>query len=210
MNVLELFSGSGKMSSSFKMRGHKVVSIDIRKRKNTCEPDIWGDIGEISRSFIASHFNGPINFIWCGLPCDIWSYASGGFHLDKEFNPKTEKAKKHLDLLGKCQALISELNPNFFAIENPRGKLRHYTPFIEWLKSKQGFTYCLTMSSYGFPTTKPTNIFTNCPDLKFKELDAFGRGAKCNQVFANLTKVQRQSYPINFCNDVVKLVESKF
>ncbi len=210
MNVLELFSGSGKMSRAFKEKGHNVIAVDIRKRKGTCEPDIKADIMELTSSFIKSHFNGLINFIWCGLPCDIWSYASGGYHLDKDFNPKTEKAKNHLALFFKTTQLINELNPDFFVIENPRGSLRYYPPFVQWLKSNQAFEYTLTMSSYGFPTTKPTNVFTNCSSIKFKELDSFGRGAKCNRPFDNLTKVQRQSYPIEFCQEIVKLVESNY
>lgn len=208
LNGIELFAGSGKLSSSFKSRGHNFISVDIRKRKNKCMPDIRADIMELSIQDLYNVLGSQkVDIVFCGLPCDIWSYASGGKHLDKNYQALTEKAKKHLALYEKTIQIINELKPKYFFIENPRGKLRGYPPFIQWLSENNGITKTLTMSSYGFPTTKPTNIFTNCCTLFFKELDKFGRGAKCNQAFDNLTKCQRQSYPVLFCEEIVNFVE---
>lgn len=47
MNILELFSGFGTISKEFKERGHKVFSIDIRKRKGVCEPDLRKNIIQV-------------------------------------------------------------------------------------------------------------------------------------------------------------------
>lgn len=44
MNIIELFSGSGAISNEFKKTGHNVFSIDIRKRKGICEPDLKKNI----------------------------------------------------------------------------------------------------------------------------------------------------------------------
>ena len=203
----ELFAGSCSLSNALKSKGVQCTSIDIRKRKGICEPDLRLDISNVSSSLLIVHYPfHKVNFMWLGLPCDIWSYASGGFHLDKDYNPKTQKAVEHIQLLNKCQKLIDEINPDIFFIENPRGKLRHYPPFVEWLKNNQAFELQLTLSSYGFPTTKPTSIFTNATDLKFKELDSFGRGAKCNQAFNNLTTCQRQKYPGQFVDFIADFI----
>lgn len=203
----ELFAGSCSLSNALKSKGVQCTSIDIRKRKGVCEPDLRLDIQKVSSSLLMGIYpNLKVNFMWLGLPCDIWSYASGGFHLDAEFKPKTQKAFEHIQLLNKCQALINEINPVIFFIENPRGKLRHYPPFIEWLKNNQAFELQLTMSSYGFPTTKPTSIFTNASGLKFKELDSFGRGAKCLSKFENLTTCQRQKYPVQFVDFITDFI----
>lgn len=211
LNGIELFCGSGKLSSSFNEKGHNFKTVDIRKRKGKCMPDLKADILKISSQSLNELINfQKLDILWVGLPCDIWSYASGGFHLNKNYQALTNKAVCHIKILEKCQALIKELNPTYWFIENPRGKLRNYPPFVEWLKNKQALTYQLTLSSYGFPTTKPTNIFSNCCTLFFKELDSFGRGAKCTQDFSNLTKCQRQSYPIEFCKEIVHLCENLY
>lgn len=203
----ELFAGSCSLSNALKSKGVNCTSIDIRKRKGICEPDLCLDISKVSSSLLMENYpDHKVNFIWLGLPCDIWSYASGGFHLDSKFKPKTQKAVEHIELLKKCQDLINEINPDIFFIENPRGKLRHYPPFVEWLKSNQAFELQLTMSSYGFPTTKPTNIFTNATGLKFKQLDSFGRGAKCLSKFDNLTTCQRQKYPVQFVDFIADFI----
>lgn len=203
----ELFAGSCSLSNTLKSKGAQCISVDIRKRKGICEPDLRLDISEVSSSFLIEKYPvHKINFMWLGLPCDIWSYASGGFHLDADFKPKTQKAIEHIQLLKKCLVLIEEINPDIFFIENPRGKLRHYPPFVEWLKNNKAFELQLTMSSYGFPTTKPTSIFTNANGLKFKELDSFGRGAKCISLFDNLTKCQRQKYPVQLVDFIADFI----
>lgn len=209
INGIELFSGSGNLSSSFKSNGHNFISLDIRKRKGICMPDIHKNILDISSLELTRSLGSEkVDVLFIGLPCDIWSYASGGFHLDKDFNPLTEKCSIHLEIFNKCLALIWEISPALYFIENPRGKLRHYPPFLEFLNNTQGLCHTLTMSSYGFSTTKPTNVFTNAKGLVFKELDSFGRGAKCTSSFDNLTKSQRQKYPELFCQVIVNFCES--
>ena len=192
--AIELFCGSGSFSKVARSYGYETISVDNRRRKGICEPTIKTDVLKVCCSFFKSM---RPKIMWIGLPCDIWSNASGGFHLDKDYNPKTEKAKKHLDLFDKTTKLITETNPDFFFIENPRGKLNKYPGLKEFLLRTDSVIKECTLSSYGFPTTKPTIIVTNFKNLKLKELDSFGRGAK-NKVpgaFNNMTKSQRQKTP---------------
>jgi hypothetical protein len=205
---IELFCGSGgftKISRSFKI---ECLSVDIRRRKNTCEPSLKMDLLKVRSSF----FKEMNPFImWVGLPCDIWSNASGGFHLNKYFEPKTEKAQIHLNLFNKTIQIIKDSKPKYWFIENPRGKLKNYPDLIEFLKNNSGHCFECTLSSYGFETTKPTNIFTNYADLKLKELDSFGRGAK-NKVpgtFDNMTKTQRQKTPELLYKNIIEQILNK-
>ena len=50
----------------------------------------------------------------------------------------------------------------------------------------------LTYSSYGFPTTKPINLFTNALDFKTKQLDSFGEGAKNKKSKGSLGQSNKQ------------------
>lgn len=200
--AIDVFCGSGYFSKVARSYGYEIISIDNRRRKGVCEPTLKLDISKVPSSFF-QNLNPSV--MWFGLPCDIWSNASGGFHLDKDFNPKTEKAKNHLELLDKVFEIIKVSSPGYFFIENPRAKLKYYPGLLQFLKDTDSVIRECTLSSYGFPTTKPTIIITNFKGLKLKELDPFGRGAK-NKVpgiFNNLTKVQRQSTPVLLIKDIL-------
>jgi site-specific DNA-cytosine methylase len=207
---VEIFCGAGKISAALNQNGFISKKIDIRKRKGVCVPDLRIDVLKLTAAQILELCETPqLFFMWLSPPCDIWSYASGGYHLTKNFEPKTEKAKEHIKILNKSLALIEELKPTYWFIENPRGNLRYYPKMINFLVRNGGMTKELTLSSYGFPTTKPTNIFTNGHDLTFKRLESFGRGAKCNQLFDNLTKTQRQSIPAELAETIANYLQSK-
>ena len=191
---IELYCGSGGFTKVSRTLGIECLSFDSRRRAGTCEPSIRADINSIDLNFFA---NFKVYALWAGLPCDIWSNASGGFHLDKDFNPKTEKAKIHLDLYFKTIEIIKISNPDFFFIENPRGKLRTFPPLLEMVENNELFIHETSLDEYGFQTIKPTNIFTNFKDLKLKPVSRFGRGNKNNLPgsFNNMTKSQRQKTP---------------
>lgn len=204
--VIDVFCGSGSFSKVASSLGYETISLDNRRRKGVCEPTIKTDILKVRSSFFKSL---KPKIMWFGLPCDIWSNASGGFHLTKDFKPKTEKAKVHLEIFKKTTQIIIKTNPDFFFIENPRGKLKNYPGLKEFLLRTNSVIKECTLSSYGFPTTKPTIIITNFKGLKLKELDSFGRGAK-NKVpgtFDNFTKTQRQKTPKKLIKDILTQIE---
>ena len=207
LNVVELFCGSGTFSNVFKSAGHNTFKIDIRKRKGVCEPDLRKDV------LVLDTFEIPfdhVDVVWASPPCDVWSYAGGSFHWNSDGTPKTEKCRTHIGIMKKCLAVIEELSPGYFFIENPRGRLRHDKCMVDFLNKNDAVTKTLTLSSYGFQTTKPTNVFTNAIDWIPKELDKFGRGAKVPGTFDNLTKCQRQKTPRPLAEEILDFVERKF
>lgn len=199
LNVVELFSGSGVLSDEFKKAGHNTFTVDIRKRKGICMPDLRKNILQLKRSDIPFD---KIDVLWLSPPCDVWSYAAGSFHWHKEGTPKTEKCKTHINILLKSLTLIEEFCPGYFFIENPRGRLRKYPALTKFLENYPGVCRELTYSSYGFPTIKPTNIFTNALNYVPRTLDAYGRGAKNKAIFDNLTKCQRQKVPGTLAKEI--------
>ncbi|HEA46686.1 MAG TPA: DNA cytosine methyltransferase [Candidatus Pacearchaeota archaeon] len=191
-NFVELFCGFGVVTDYFKQAGFNTWKTDIRKRKGICEPDLRKNILELKIFEIPFK---KIHVLWASLPCDVWSYASGDFHWNKDGYPKTQKCIDHIEILKKSLAIIDELNPDIFFIENPRGRLRNFQPFVKWLEKHHGVIKTLTYSSYGFPATKPTNIFTNAKEISFRELDSFGRGAKLKFKLNNISVCQKQKVP---------------
>lgn len=206
MNVVELFSGSGTFTDIFKSAGHNTFSIDLRKRKGVCEPDLRKDIMQLTSQDIP--FN-KCHVLWASPPCDVWSYASNDFHWDEFGYPKTIKCLKHIQLLNKCLELIEQISPEYYFIENPRGRMRKSPMIKQFLSRTSGSIKSCTLSSYGFPTTKPTNIFTNAIGWIPRKMHAFGRGAKVRYRFDNITKCSRQKTPRPLAEDILAFCEGR-
>ena len=153
MKILELFSGTGSFSEVAKARGHEVFTIDIEKDFN---PDLCIDIMDLKASDIP--FQPDV--IWASPPCQKFSvmtiYRNWEKLEDGTYKPKNDETIKHINLHKKGLAIIKELKPKFFFIENPRAMLRKQE-FMQEIPRKT-VTYC----QYGSLYQKATDIFTNC------------------------------------------------
>jgi hypothetical protein len=66
----------------------------------------------------------------------------------------------------------------------------------------------ITYSSYGFPSIKPTNLFTNAHGFVGRPLDGFGRGNRNPlDTFDKMTVCQKQKVPWALAQDVVSFCE---
>ena len=203
MNVVELFSGSGIISKMFKESGHKVFSIDIRKRKGICEPHLNKDIMKVRLKDIPFK---KVNVIWASPPCDVFSKQGISFHWNKDGTPKTQKCRAHIRLLKKCLAFIEKINPDIFFIENPDGKMKYQKDLINFLIRNKGMTKKVYYGFYGFGTLKPTTIFTNALNYNPKHT-RYNILKKNRVIFDNLTKNQRQIIPIKLVREIIKYCE---
>lgn len=209
MVSLEIFCGKAGFSKVAEQNGMKAISVDIRKRKGVCEPTMQLDLLKVPDSY----FNGMgIKVVYAAVPCTAFSYVSGKFYYDKATGYKPA-AKIYLDLMAKTIQIIESLleeNPNLiFIAENPRARLRYEKTWIDFLSRNNGMTKYCTLSSYGFPTTKPTDIFTNLHEWQPRTPLPYGRGAKCSGVLSNMTTVSRQATPIELYEDLFKVINSK-
>ena len=203
MNVVELFSGSGVISKEFKKRGHEVFSIDIRKRKGICEPDLRKNILHVRLKDIPFK---KVDVLWASPPCDVFSKAGANFHWNKDGSPKNDKCLEHIKILKKCLVLIGKINPDTFFIENPDGKMKYHKEMIRFLIKNNAMIKKVYYGNYGFGTLKPTTIFTNALNYKPKtnKPDTF----KNNRViFDNLTKNQKQTIPEELVKEIVDYCE---
>ena len=149
MNTLELFAGSRSFSKVAESLGHKVYTTDnqdFEAINQVC--DIFDfDINKIPYK--------P-DIIWASPPCTAFSVASIGHHWNQDHTPKTEKAVLGVEIIKKTKEIIEKLNPKYYFIENPRGKLRKL-PVVKSFPYQKTITYC----SYGDMRMKPTDIWTN-------------------------------------------------
>lgn len=150
MKVLELFAGTKSFSKVAAIGGATVFTTD-----NDEQFDVDYIVDILDFDYTKLPFK-P-NVIWASPPCEGFSVASIGHHWNHDNTPKTEKAEQSLLLVEKTLEVIKKLKPDYYIIENPRGKLRK----LDLLKHlpRHTVTYC----QYGDTRMKPTDIWTNIP-----------------------------------------------
>jgi len=87
----------------------------------------------------------------------------------------------------------------YYFVENPRGRMRHM-PFVEGRK-RYGITYC----SYGRPSMKPTDIWTNHKEPGFLP---FCKGGHKHADWSSEVKrdyLSRGEMPIDLCNHIASV-----
>ena len=209
MIVLDLFCGTKSIAKAFEARGHTVYTVDWDKRFN---PDLAVDIGTLTANDIIDLCGGFPDVIWASPDCTTYSVAAISTHRRKESNgslsPVTDYAKRCDAINEYLIALIKGLNPRYWFIENPVGGLRKMD-FMQKLPR-----YTVTYCQYGERRQKPTDIWTNHPDPKFKPQckrgapchDAAPRGAKTGtQSLKN--RIEKARIPEMLCNHIVDICE---
>lgn len=210
MKILELFAGTRSIGKAFEERGHEVFSVEwdeYFENINLCK-----DILEVTAEEILEKFGKP-DVIWASPDCTTFSIAAISHHRTK--NPVTGFLVAKSEYAKFCDAvdvhvleLIEKLKPKYFFIENPRGGMRK----MEWMQGIPRYT--VTYCQYGDARMKPTDIWTNHPDPKFKPMCKNGdpchvsapRGAKTGTQGLKGSK-ERSVIPHELCKHIVEICE---
>lgn len=212
MKVLELFAGTRSISKCFEAKGHDVFCIEWNKDFENI--DLYADINNITANDILKKFGKP-DVIWASPDCTTYSIAAISHHRKKNLesgnlDPVSDYAK-FCDRTNKhVLDLIQELKPKYYFIENPRGGLRK----MDFMKGL--YRYTVTYCQYGDTRMKPTDIWTNHPNPRFKPVCKNGdschekapRGSKTGtQGLKN--NVIRSKIPEQLCNHIVEICEEE-
>lgn len=204
LSLIELQCGKGEVSRAFATFGFSTFKIDLRNRKGSCEPDLQSDILNLLPNTLPIKYSAVI---WASPPCDAFSNAAGNYYRDG--TGYKESSKYFQKVLQKTLDFIEAFPHTFYFIENPRGSLRYNKLMIDFLARTSGTIKPCCLGSYGFPTIKPTDIFTNYTALKLLPMLPYGRGAKnVSRSFNNLTKAQRQATPFNLAAHIADQLTS--
>lgn len=211
LKVVELFAGTRSIGRAFEAKGHKVYSVEWNR--NFDDIDLYADILTVTADQIIRDFGRP-DVIWASPDCTTYSIAAISHHRRREENgnlsPVSNYAKYCDEVNTHVVNLIKELNPKYFFIENPVGGLRKMD-FMQDLP-RHTVTYC----QYGDHRMKPTDIWTNHPDPKFKPPckrgmpchDAAPRGSSTGtQGLKN--SAERARIPVELCEHIVDICEEE-
>lgn len=213
MKVLELFAGTRSIGKEFEAKGHEVYSIEWDKE----HPNInwYVDIGTITTQDIIDRFGVP-DVVWASPDCTSYSVAAISRHRIRENSgnlaPKSDYAKfcdkVNTHVIDMINELL-EINPKLiYFIENPRGGMRK----MNFMKDLPRYT--VTYCQYGDTRMKPTDIWTNHPNPKFKPPCKNGdpchesapRGSRTGTQGRKNAK-ERSRIPEQLCKHIVEICE---
>jgi site-specific DNA-cytosine methylase len=209
MKILELFAGTRSIGKAFESRGHEVFSVEWDKQFENI--NLYADIMTVTAEQIIEQFGKP-DVIWASPDCTTYSVAAISTHRKREANGNLIPVTKYACFCDKVNKhvveLIKELNPKYWFIENPVGGLRKMD-FMRDLP-RHTVTYC----QYGERRQKPTDIWTNHPEPKFKE--PCKRGAPCHDAAPRGSRTGTQALknakekariPVKLCEHIVDICE---
>ena len=212
MKVLELFAGTRSIGKAFEAHGHEVFSVEWDKHFENI--DLYADIMTVTADDIIKQFGRP-DVVWASPDCTTFSIAAISHHRRKNaatgnLEPVSEYAKFCDAVDQHVLQLIRELKPKFYFIENPRGGMRKMT----WMQGLPRYT--VTYCQYGDTRMKPTDIWTNHPDPKFRPMCKNGdpcherapRGAKTGTQGLKGSK-ERSVIPEALCKHIVEICEKE-
>lgn len=211
MKVLELFAGTRSIGRAFEAHGHEVYSVEWDKKFEDIA--LYADISTLTADQCIELCGGRPDVIWASPDCATYSVAAIGHHRKKAedgtLEPKTEyasfcdKTNRHL------VELIRELDPKYWFIENPRAALR----CMPWMQGLPRYT--VTYCQYGDTRMKPTDIWTNHPNPRFRPPCSCGdpcherapRGAKVGTQGLK-GSMDRARIPPSLCEHIVDICEN--
>lgn len=176
---------------------------------------LYADVLKLTANDMLRLFGRP-DVIWASPDCTTFSIAAISHHRRKNtatgsLDPVSKYAK-YCDLVDLHMLdLIRELHPAFWFIENPRGGLRK----MEWMQGLPRYT--VTYCQYGDTRMKPTDIWTNHPNPRFKPPCKNGdschvrapRGAKTGTQGLKGSR-ERSVIPPALCDHIADICENPY
>jgi len=209
MKILELFAGTRSIGKEFEKVGHEVFSVEWDKSFENIDLNI--DIGTLKAKEIIKKFGYP-DVIWASPDCSSYSIAAISHHRKQEESGNLAPVSDYAKFCDKVNKhvldLINELKPKYYFIENPRGGMRK----MDFMKGL--YRYTVTYCQYGDNRMKPTDIWTNHPNPRFKPMCHNGdpchvaapRGSRTGTQGLKNSK-ERSIIPRELCRHIVDICE---
>ena len=145
--ILSLFDYSGAWSRPYSEAGANVVKIDIK---------LGMDVMNLSETWLVENVldvYGPVGGILAAPPCTDFAVSGAQYWPAKD---KSGQTRKSLELVRQVLRLVEYLRPDWWAIENPVGRLNTLLPDL-----KQYGPWYFNPCDFGDPYTKRTGLWGN-------------------------------------------------
>lgn len=145
--ILSLFDYSGAWSLPYAEAGANVVKIDIK---------LGMDVMNLSETWLAENVldvYGPVGGILAAPPCTDFAVSGAQYWPAKD---KSGQTRKSLELVRQVLRLVEYLRPDWWAMENPVGRLNTLLPDL-----KQYGPWYFNPCDFGDPYTKRTGLWGN-------------------------------------------------
>ena len=141
-HCLDLFAGVGGFSAAFSdSENWDVTTVEINSEH---DPDMCADVMELRPSDLPN-----ADVILASPPCTYFSLAGNHEKWDGK-QPAHPDVREHITLVYHSLGLIHGLDPDYWFVENPRGRMRYV------IGEPAGTVhYC----QYGKPFKKPTDLW---------------------------------------------------
>lgn len=134
--ILSLFDHSGQWSAPYAAAGYNVIRVDIQDGTDVMTFD---------------HLSiGPVHGILAAPPCTDFASAGARWFARKDASGSTAQS---VALVRRTLQIISDLNPQWWALENPVGRIHTLVP--ELGSAAYRFDPC----DFGEPYTKRTHLW---------------------------------------------------
>lgn len=165
MKVIELFAGTRSIGRAFERKGHEVFSVEWNKKFK--DIDLYADVSTLTAEDVVELVGAAPDVLWASPDCATYSVAGLAHNRNLDKTPKTEYGafcdKCNYALWNLIYSLLDRNQKMVYFVENPRGLYRK----MPWVEKEQRFT--VTYCSYGDFRMKPTDIFTNAFEPRFKQ-----------------------------------------
>jgi len=201
LKVLELFAGSCSFSNVAKEYGYETFTTDYN---NFDGIDYVTDILQ----FDYNELPYKPDIIWASPPCTYFSVASIGKHWNTDHTPKSKEAILGMAIVNKTKEIINTLQPKYFVIENPRGKLRKLDLLDNF--NRVTVTYC----QYGDNRMKPTDLWHN---LNWTSRPMCKNGMPCHVAAPRGSQTgtqglkgnyERSKVPYELCKEILEYINN--
>lgn len=137
MLILDLCGGTGAWSQPYRDAGYCVDVVDLPR-----------DVRLLERVKVR------VQGILAAPPCTVWSYARN------RYEPTEAEKLASLSLVDACLRVIVAQRPAWWALENPRNKLRRYLgparlEFYQWEYGDPGHKPTCIWGDFTVPTKQP-------------------------------------------------------
>ena len=175
IKVLELFAGTRSVSRAFERLANRererVRCFTVEWSHQFEGITLYEDVAKLTKGRIIKLCGGIPDVIWASSDCTTYSLAAISHHRRKNGNtlePISDYAKQCDETNRHVIELIKEIKPRYWFIENPRGGLRKMDFMADLPR------YTVTYCQYGERRMKPTDIWTNHPNPRFKPACHYG------------------------------------